>query len=156
MSVSHFDSRAMDYEGCLDRLRSTGCGRVSVFREGLPFILPVTFKLGDERLVIHTVNEEGIVPLTRDRMVAFEADSFSTTGGWSVNVIGFAHAVEPHPHRHRGYHPDGDVDDERRSLEITLDMVAGQVFVPAAHDLDLRTGSPFRAMSLNSPPGIAS
>ena len=154
MSVSHFDNRSMDYEGCLDRLRSTGCGRVSVFRDGLPFILPVTFKLGEERLVIHTVNEVDIVPLTRDRMVAFEADSFSMTGGWSVNVIGFAHAVDPHPHRR--YHPDGDVDDERRSFEITLDMVAGQVFVPAADDFDLRTGSPFRAMSLNSPPSIAS
>jgi hypothetical protein len=129
---------------------------VSVFRDGLPFVLPVRFRLGDERLVIRTLNEEDIVPLTRDRMVAFEGDSFAATGGWSVNVIGFANAAEPRPRRLRGYHPDGEADDESRGVEITLDLVVGKVFVSAAADVDLSTGSPLLAMSPDCPPGIAS
>ena len=129
---------------------------MSIVHDGLPFVLPVTFRLGDERLVIHTVNEDDVVPLTRDRMVVFEADSFSTAGGWSVNVIGYANATDPRPAWLRGHHPCGLVEDDPRGVEIPLDMVVGQLIVPIATDIALCADSPSLTADPTCPSGIAS
>jgi hypothetical protein len=129
---------------------------VAIVHDGLPFVLPVTFRLGDERIVIHTVNEDDVVPLTRDRMVVFEADAFSAAGGWSVNVIGFANATDPRPARLRGRRSNGFADDEPKGVEIPFDMVVGQLIVPVAVDIALSAGSPFRVIDPAKPPSIAS
>lgn len=157
MVVNRFDTQPLDYDACLDRLRSTGFGRVSVVHDGLPLVLPVTFRLADEHLVIHTVNTDDAIRLTRDRIVAFEADVFSADGGWSVNVVGFAKATEPRSSRLRGQRVDGFLPgEELRGVDIALDLVAGQLIVPRAGEVNLRDEMPVLAMDPDFRTGIAS
>lgn len=157
MVVNRFDTQPLDYDACLVRLRTTRFGRVSVVHDGLPLVVPVTFRLAGEHLVIHTVNTDDAVRLTRDRIVAFEADEFSSEGGWSVNVIGFAKAIEPGSGRMRRRNPDGFLPgEELRGIDIALDLVAGQLILPRNSEVSLRDEVPILVMDPSFGTGIAS
>ena len=158
MVLNRFDTQPLDYEACLDRLRSTRFGRVAVVHDGLPLVLPVTFRLADESLVIHTVNTDDAVRLTRDRIVAFETDVFSSEGGWSVNVVGFAKSTESGSGRMRRHDPDGFLPgEELRGVDIALDLVAGQsIKLRLQVAAELRDEMPVLAMDPALRTGIAS
>lgn len=153
MTSNQFDIRPLDYDASIDRLRGSEFGRISILHEGLPLVLPVTFKVIDDHLTIPTVDTDDAVRLTRDRIVAFEADALSTSGGWSVNVMGFATATDPrfprgpeagqiHGHDHNGVVPW----KELRGIDIALDMVIGRLFVPRLAAVDRGNETPVLAM----------
>ena len=134
MVANQFDIRPLDYDTSIDKLRATRFGRVSVFHDGLPLILPVTFRLVDDHLTILTVNTDDAVRLTRDTILSFEADEFSPSGGWSVNVVGFATATLGKHARTARLKLVSDQDGEcaagaedLRGVDIALDLVVGRL-----------------------------
>jgi nitroimidazol reductase NimA-like FMN-containing flavoprotein (pyridoxamine 5'-phosphate oxidase superfamily) len=65
-------------------------GRLGVSIQALPAILPVNFRLLNERIVVRTVPGTKLDAAAAQTVIAFEVDDYDPTGrwGWSVLVRG--------------------------------------------------------------------
>jgi uncharacterized protein len=99
------DSAGLDVLGrdeCMALLATVPIGRI-VFTEGaLPAIQPVNFALDGEDVLIRTGVGSKLAAAARSAVVAFEVDRYdeTTLTGWSVVLIGRAHAVPQSEHDH--------------------------------------------------------
>jgi hypothetical protein len=86
----------LDRAQCLALLATTSVGRIGVSMDALPAVLPMTFVLLGENIVIPTSIETAFAAAVDRNVVAFEADGRdATTGGvWSVMVRGIAHLAD--------------------------------------------------------------
>ncbi|WP_199424145.1 pyridoxamine 5'-phosphate oxidase family protein [Actinotalea solisilvae] len=77
---------------CLALLAGATVGRLVLSRGGLPFVLPVPFAVGEDGVLVLVPADPELVDRVADAVVAFEAESPSTTEGlgWSVSVVGTA------------------------------------------------------------------
>jgi len=80
---------------CLALLACRVLGRVSVSIGALPVILPVTYRLFGDAVVLRTTPGTRFDAALRNAVVAFEVDDLHETSGtgWSVLVTGLAEEI---------------------------------------------------------------
>lgn len=125
----------MTRDDCLARLATVSVGRLGVTLRALPVILPVNFRLHEDRIVLRSVPGSKLDAATTGAVVAFEADDHDPDGtwGWSVLVQGIATevtdadelAVLRSLHLNAWAFPAGEA---HRFLSIDTDLVSGRRF----------------------------
>ena len=77
---------------CVDLLSRAEVGRIVFSDRALPAILPVTFIIDDDCIVVRTARGSRLARAVDGAVVAFEADEMQpyARGGWSVVVTGQA------------------------------------------------------------------
>ena len=135
MDVDRNGLEVLDRDECLRLLATATLGRVGITVGALPVVLPINFRLVDERIVFRTGIGTKLDAATRNAVVAFEADDiepFSHTG-WSVVVTGEAREVTE---------PDelGDLkaaniprwapSADGRVIAVSTTMISGRRIVP--------------------------
>ncbi|MBB5967706.1 pyridoxamine 5'-phosphate oxidase family protein [Planomonospora venezuelensis] len=95
MKVDSTGLRVLSRAECLELLASAPIGRIVFTDRALPAVQPVNYMLDGERLVVRARAGSKLALAVRDAVVALEADAFDPAGrtGWSVTVVGHAHAV---------------------------------------------------------------
>ena len=80
---------------CLALLRTEQVGRVVFTEKALPAVIPVTFAVLDDAIVLATRAGSRLARCARGGVLAFEADRLDpvTRTGWSVVVTGMAEYV---------------------------------------------------------------
>lgn len=83
---------------CIDLLSGAEVGRIVFSDRALPAVLPVTFIIDDDCIVVRTAQGSRLARAVDGAVVAFEVDQIQpwTRGGWSVVVTGQAW-IEPDP-----------------------------------------------------------
>lgn len=131
MEIDRNGLEVLDREECLQLLARATLGRIGVTDRALPTVLPVTFRMVDDRIVFRTATGTKLDAATRNAVVAFEVDDVDplSHAGWSVVVTGLAREVTD---------PDelASVDaagvprwapgSDGRVVEVTTDLVSGR------------------------------
>lgn len=140
-SLMEVDRNGLEILGrseCLQLLGGARLGRVGVTFGALPTILPINFRLVDERIVFRTGLGTKLDAATSNAIVAFEVDEMDPLWhtGWSVVVTGLAHEVTSPEELARldeadiPYWAPAEGD---RIVEISMEMISGRRIVPAVH-----------------------
>jgi hypothetical protein len=110
MEIDHNGLEVLDRDRCLRLLSSATIGRVGLTSGALPTVLPVNFVLTPAGIVFRTGWGTKLEAATRNTVVAFEADDFSTFNhsGWSVVVTGVARELT-----------DADEIEQAQALPLT-------------------------------------
>ena len=87
--------RELSRARCLELLATTAVGRVGVSVRALPVILPVSYALIGEQVILRTAPGTKLEAAAHRHVVAFEADRYDPRGawGWSVLVQGVASEI---------------------------------------------------------------
>ena len=95
MEVDRNGLEVLDRDQCLNLLATATIGRVGLTSGALPTILPVNFRLDDDRILIRSGEGAKMDAALQDTVVAFEVDDFDPMNhsGWSVVVTGVARAI---------------------------------------------------------------
>ena len=85
----------LDRATCLRLLASETFGRVAVTMGALPVVIPVNYRVVDDRVVFRTTEGTKLAAATERAVVAFEVDRIDPLDhtGWSVLVTGTAEVV---------------------------------------------------------------
>ncbi len=129
----------LDREDSLRLLETATLGRLCLTSGALPTVLPVSFRLHGDTIVICTGPGRKLASATHDAVVAFEADAFDAArrSGWSVVVIGVAREVtdpdeidrlSPIPTSRWAPLSGG------RVVAISTELVAGRRVLPAVRE----------------------
>jgi nitroimidazol reductase NimA-like FMN-containing flavoprotein (pyridoxamine 5'-phosphate oxidase superfamily) len=118
-------------EQCLDLLRTVTIGRVGLSVHALPVILPVSFVVLGDRLVIRTGAGSKLQAALAGAVVAFEADHVddATDQAWSVLVRGSASVLADGSAEAASGAAWGDPwvrPGEERLVGISTDLVSGR------------------------------
>ena len=86
---------ALSRRECLELLRTEQIGRAVFTDRAMPQILPVTFAVLGEDIVLATTSTSRLAVASEGAVLAFEVDHHDpvTRTGWSVVVTGLAHQV---------------------------------------------------------------
>jgi len=86
----------LDRSACLGLLGTRSWGRLVYTRRALPEVLPASYHLEGERVLIRLAHSEAATA-SRDAVVAFEVDDFDAAfrSGWTVTIVGLAREVTP-------------------------------------------------------------
>jgi nitroimidazol reductase NimA-like FMN-containing flavoprotein (pyridoxamine 5'-phosphate oxidase superfamily) len=130
----------LNRDECLRLLRNGAVGRIGVSSAALPVVVPVTYALSGDTIVLRTPRDSRLAAATSNAVVAFEVDDLDQRGdGWSVLVTGIANEVTDPDEwvrcRELLLRPWGPGRDER-FVRISTDIVSGR-----------RTAPPCRAAS---------
>ncbi len=140
VSVDRNGLLILDRAECLTLLGGARLGRVGITCGALPTILPINFRLLDERVVFRTGVGTKLDAATSNAVVAFEVDEMDPMWhtGWSVVVTGLAREVT-------SAHDRARLDDANipywapaagdRVVEISTEMISGRRIVPTRHPL---------------------
>lgn len=95
MEIDRNGLEVLGREECLRLLRSATIGRVGTTIGALPTVLPVNFRVVDDRIVFRTTVGTKLDAAATNSVVAFEVDAIDPLnhGGWSVVVTGIAREV---------------------------------------------------------------
>lgn len=90
MEVDRNGLEVLGRDECLALLGSVPVGRLGLSMNALPVVLPVSFLVDGDRLVIRTASGTKLDAALAGAVVAFEADHFDSASGvaWSVLVRG--------------------------------------------------------------------
>jgi nitroimidazol reductase NimA-like FMN-containing flavoprotein (pyridoxamine 5'-phosphate oxidase superfamily) len=82
----------LNRQECLELLGSVDLGRVVFTDQALPAILPVTFTVDDDSVVLRTARGSRLARAAQGAVLAFEVDQVDVASrlGWSVVVTGEA------------------------------------------------------------------
>jgi nitroimidazol reductase NimA-like FMN-containing flavoprotein (pyridoxamine 5'-phosphate oxidase superfamily) len=121
----------LDREECLRLLDHAVLGRIGISSGALPTILPVNFRLVNERIVFRTGRGTKLDAATENAVVAFEVDDLDAMGhsGWSVVVIGMAHEVRDLEERTALEEipiPRWAPNEDGRVVSVSTDIVSGR------------------------------
>jgi len=96
VTVDRNGLEVLDREECLRLLASGSVGRVGVWADRGPLVLPVNYVLAGGEVVVGTAAGSGLSAALEHGVVAFEADDVDLAyeWGWSVLVRGRARALE--------------------------------------------------------------
>ena len=135
------ESRTLARTDCLDLLAAGSVGRVAVTTPDGPHIVPVSYTVFDDSVVVRTSAYSLLGTYARDAVVAFEVDAFDpgSRSGWSV-VVRSRCTVEGDPSTIREIRtaaPDAPWAGGTRNLylRLRLDQVTGRTvgdLTPAA------------------------
>lgn len=121
----------LDRGECLELLAMATLGRLAVTVGALPVILPINFRLLDDRIVFRTGAGTKLDAATSGAVVAFEADDIDRFSheGWSVVVTGVASEVADPAQREAlsatGI-PHWARDDGERLVALSTEVVSGR------------------------------
>ncbi len=95
MEVDRNGLEILDRGECLRLLSLSTLGRVAITSGALPVVLPVSFHLDGERILVRVRRGSRLDDALQNAVVAFEADDVdvSAHAGWSVAVTGVAAEV---------------------------------------------------------------
>lgn len=134
-------------EECLRLLRSRSLGRLGLSVDALPTILPVSYAVLGDEIIIRTGRGTKLSVATRDAVVAFEVDEIdpATALGWSVVVQGRAREVMGSP----ALDDDGDArldrwldgSERHRHVAVSIDLISGRQAI-AAVPMERAAGAP--------------
>lgn len=112
---------AMSREECVALLAGQEVGRVVFTERALPAVVPVSYAVFEETIVIATRSGSRLALAARGGVLAFEVDSLDprTRTGWSVVVTGLPHYVV-------------DLVEQARVLSVLT------TWAPGRHDLLLQ------------------
>lgn len=120
---------------CREKLEAATMGRLGVSVDALPVVLPVSYALDGDSIVIRT--EPGkLSAAIGETVVAFEVDHFDTEreSGWSVHVQGRAREITASGRleRARSLLVRQATDDESADsfIEVDMDIVTGRHMEP--------------------------
>ena len=116
---------------CLELLRTVGSGRLGLSIDALPVVLPVSFAVDGDDLMVVAVGDDRLAAALAGAVVAFQADRHDPASGleWSVLVRGCATRLagsersDGHSLLHPGLWREG-VASHRAS--ISTDLVSGR------------------------------
>jgi len=96
--MPHRAPTALDRDACLALLTTQSLGRLVFTHRALPDVLPVTYLLDGQRVLIRVAIGFEAATAAKGSVVAFEADDFDalTATGWSVTIVGRAQEIT-HP-----------------------------------------------------------
>jgi nitroimidazol reductase NimA-like FMN-containing flavoprotein (pyridoxamine 5'-phosphate oxidase superfamily) len=123
--------RVLERAECLELLARGTIGRVGLAVNALPTVLPVTYRLVDDRVVFRTGPGKKLAAATSSAVVAFEVDHFDLLShtGWSVVVTGVAQEVVDPAEidaLERVGVPWWTPADQTRLVAVPTDMVSGR------------------------------
>ncbi|HEX4868543.1 MAG TPA: pyridoxamine 5'-phosphate oxidase family protein [Acidimicrobiales bacterium] len=95
MEIDRNGLEVLDRAECLRLLAGASLGRLGVTSGALPTVLPVNFRLVDDRVVFRTGVGSKLQAATHNTVVAFEVDEMDPVWhtGWSVVVTGVAREI---------------------------------------------------------------
>jgi nitroimidazol reductase NimA-like FMN-containing flavoprotein (pyridoxamine 5'-phosphate oxidase superfamily) len=95
MEVDRNGLEILDRGECLRLLSLSTLGRIAITSGALPVVLPVSFHLDGERILVRARRRSRLGDALRNAVVAFEVDDLdvSAHAGWSVAVTGVAAEV---------------------------------------------------------------
>lgn len=119
-------------EECLQLLQSRSLGRLGLSVDALPTILPVSYTIVDDEILIRTGRGTKLSVATRGAVVAFEVDEIDPTTaiGWSVVVQGRARELVGVPEL--GSDGDARLDrwlegaEQHRHVAVSIDLISGR------------------------------
>jgi len=120
----------LDRAECLRLLGLVTLGRIGYTSGALPAVLPVTFHLAGERILVQAGRDSRLAAALENSVVAFEIDDFDSAdlSGWSVAVTGVATEVSDPVELATGrlrpparWAPDGGV-----VLAISTELMSGR------------------------------
>jgi len=116
---------------CLALLACRALGRVGVSIGALPAILPVTYRLSGDAVVLRTTPGSRFDAALRNAVVAFEVDDLDEASGtgWSVLVTGLAEEIIGHDEvgwAHTLGLRSWAADGETRFIRIPCDEISGR------------------------------
>ncbi|MEO5839818.1 MAG: pyridoxamine 5'-phosphate oxidase family protein [Acidimicrobiales bacterium] len=96
LPVDRVGIEILSFDQCRDLLTAGVVGRIGLFVNGEPVILPVNYRYALGSIVFRTALGEKSDAAMMDKPVAFEIDDWDATQqkGWSVLVKGTAHEVD--------------------------------------------------------------
>ena len=131
MEVDRNGLEVLDRQECLRLLATGTIGRIGLTMEALPVVLPINFRLVDDRIVFLTGVGSKLDAAAANAIVSFEVDDFDPMAhtGWSVVVTGATCEVTDaerqsalHWARVPRWAPAGDA----RYVEIATDRISGR------------------------------
>ena len=134
MAPMELDGNGLEVLGrsvCLDLLGTASIGRVGLCIDALPVVLPVTFAIHVDDLVICAMGGRRIAAALDDSVVAFQADGHGVGAGigWSVLVQGPVRILPEPPPFPVGRRPErriwGDGSGDQLAA-IRTDLVSGR------------------------------
>ena len=98
MSFFGDDAEALDRDFCLALLARGNFGRISINIRALPLIVPVTYRLEDDGIILSVAGTEE-ASAAHGAVVGFQADGFDEDRSrrWNVAAIGRPRPVEQPP-----------------------------------------------------------
>ncbi len=133
MREDHNGLEVLDRTECLRLLREAAIGRIALSHRALPTVVPVSFALDDDRILVRTGDGARLHAAQSDAVVAFEVDDFDVERGtgWSVLVTGRASLERDASVVARVPRwPANDVDDV---ISISIELVSGRrISVPSS------------------------
>ena len=95
MEVDRNGLEVLDRMECLRLLGQATVGRIAVTVGALPVILPINFRVIEDRIVFRTGIGSKLHAATDNAVVAFEVDEIEmlSHSGWSVTVTGTSRAI---------------------------------------------------------------
>ena len=120
---------------CLGLIAHATFGRIAISSGALPMVLPINFRLVDERIVFRTGSGTKLDAATRNAVVAFEVDEIDAMShaGWSVVVTGMARPVTDPTDLARlaeANIPRWAASDTDHVIEVPITMVTGRRIGP--------------------------
>ena len=118
----------LDRDDCIRLLKTVSLGRIGITVGALPTILPINFRVDDERILFRTGVGTKLDAATRGAVVAFEADDFDPMyhSGWSVVVTGIARGVRDPDDRAMHTTPRWAPGHDEHLVEVSIDQISGR------------------------------
>jgi uncharacterized protein len=120
----------LDRDECVRLLKLTRLGRIGFSSGALPSVLPVTYYLDQDRIVVNTTRGSRLDAALKNAVVAFEADELdpSDHSGWSVAVTGVATELDPGTFDREHRDPAGvwAPTGHEAVLAISIDVISGR------------------------------
>jgi nitroimidazol reductase NimA-like FMN-containing flavoprotein (pyridoxamine 5'-phosphate oxidase superfamily) len=87
---------ALSRHECVRLLSDASVGRVVFTERAMPAVVPVTFAIQDDAVVMCTASDTRLASAATGGVLAFQVDEIdrATRTGWSVVVVGVAYLVE--------------------------------------------------------------
>jgi uncharacterized protein len=127
----------LDRAECLALLGKRKIGRLAFVYRALPEVIPVSFALDGEGILLRLAAGSRIAAAVTGAVVAFEVDALnlSTRSGWSVTAVGQAQEVTDRAERSRieGLPLEPWIGDQRHHLvRIDTERLTGRWLVPTS------------------------
>lgn len=94
-ATDHRGLRVLDFEECLERLRTTPMGRLALVHTGEPVVFPINHALDGVDVIFRTSWGSKLQVAENSGVVAYEVDGYDAQSeiGWSVVVKGTVQLV---------------------------------------------------------------
>lgn len=130
MEIDRDGVEVLDRTECLRLLHGAVLGRIAGTSGALPVVLPVSYALDGDSIIVETGRGTTLDFATNGSVVAFQVDNLHEHGhsGWTVMVTGVAEEVQDRPEvaRLRGLFHEGRAAHDERLILISSELVSGR------------------------------